>query len=115
MVILITAFLMALLPADLLNSGTAKSEPGKECEQLNSSDESFRFRDIAWNGSRFVIVGLHGTTLTFPEGMNWVERASGKTEKFCGVAWGDDKYGAVANFFRHRGELDIAKRRALLI
>jgi len=49
-------------------------------------------RDVVWNGSLFVAVGLSGAILTSSDGLQWHEESSGAVEDLERIIWGGDRF-----------------------
>jgi len=80
-----------------------ESEPSAEIGQtpfadtpwtLITKDSSKTLFDMAWNGSRYVAVGIN-VILTSTDGNNWTELSAGTNSKLRGVIWANNQFVAV--------------------
>jgi hypothetical protein len=52
---------------------------------------------VAWNGTRYVAVGIYGTILTSVDGVSWSEATTGSAASFLGVAWSGSQFAVVGS------------------
>jgi len=65
---------------------------------LGNSGTTGALYDVAWSGTRFVVVGPSGFVLTSSDGAAWIQQASGGASVFDGIVWSGTQFvGAVWN------------------
>ena len=58
---------------------------------------SSHFREVVWNGARFVAVGSFGGIAHSSDGIEWAKAAAPVHDTLSGVAWGGGRFVAVGN------------------